>query len=79
MKGRTGEKSSMWGLTHTADTKKKMSESAKDKTEYTFSHPDFGDVTTIRSDFIKYYGHSASGVSNLILGKIAKYKGGKIK
>lgn len=73
--GRVGEQSAMWGKRHSEETKKKMSETARDKKVYTFNHKSHGTISTYRYDFIKKYKLDDSAVSKLISGKVKSHMG----
>jgi hypothetical protein len=72
---RKGELASMWGKTHTSETKEKMSEKAKDKTIYKFKHNVHGVEECTRSELISKYNLNDSNMSMLISGKYKTHKG----
>jgi len=79
LKGKmAGEKHPLWGKSHKKETKRKMSEKAKDKTIYRFEHGDYGIVECIRSELIEKYDLNDSNMSSLISGAAKSHKGWRL-
>ena len=78
LKGRAKEKHPFWGKKHKDETKRKMSERAKDRTQYKFYHEDYGLVVCIRSELIKKHNLCDSRVSCMIKGTVKSHKGWRV-
>lgn len=79
LKGKmAGKKHPLWGKSHKEETKRKMSEKAKDQNLYRFEHDDYGIIECIRSELIEKYHLRDSKISALISGSAKSHKGWRL-
>lgn len=79
LRGKYQGKNAPWyGKCHSEETKKKMSDKAKDKTVYRFTHAVYGEETCTRSQLTEKYNLNCSNMTMLLQGKYKKHKGWRL-